>query len=131
MTTTLELFTTEERTLLEGRLHEERDAIVRRLGERRAALTAAAAREPDESDWASSSADQSLLARLADRDTKLLHEIDRALRKMQAGTYGVCELRGEPIGFDRLRVRPWTRHALAPKEEIERNKVDEPVEALR
>jgi DnaK suppressor protein len=81
------------------------------------------AREPDEGDWAASSADQSLLARLTDRDTKLLHEVDRAVAKLGGDTYGLCELTGDPIGFDRLWVRPWARHAVASKEQVERQKV--------
>jgi DnaK suppressor protein len=80
-------------------------------------------REPDDADWASSSADQSLLARLTDRDTKLLREVDRALGKLAGGGYGLCEATGDPIGFDRLWVRPWARHAVASKEQVERQRV--------
>jgi DnaK suppressor protein len=56
--------------------------------------------------------------------------VERALRKMEAGSYGVCELTGEPIGFERLRARPWSRHSLAAKERIEREDTDEPPEVL-
>jgi DnaK suppressor protein len=108
---------------LQARLVAERDAITGRLAERRSTLSRAVSREPDDSDWASSSADQSLLARLVDRDSKLLLEIERALRKIAAGTYGTCELTGDPIGFDRLSVRPWARHAVASKEQVERQRV--------
>jgi DnaK suppressor protein len=65
--------------------------------------------------------DQSLLARLVDRDAKLLDEIDRALLKMATGQYGLCEQSGDPIGFDRLKVRPWARYATAVKESRERS----------
>jgi DnaK suppressor protein len=110
-------------TELAGRLRSEREVLDRRIVERRRRLTTSFNdRHPDESDWASDSADQSLMARLTDRDSKLLREIDRALRKLEAGTYGICEISGDPIGFDRLMARPWARHALAIKEVVEREK---------
>jgi DnaK suppressor protein len=108
---------------LRTRLEAEREVIAARVAGRRRALAQPALRSPDDADWAADSADQSLLARLADRDAKLLHEIERALAKMDAGTYGVCEASGEPIGFARLWTRPWTRHAVAVKEERERQRV--------
>ena len=87
-------------------------------------------RQPDDADWAADSADQSLLARLVDRDAKLLGEVQWALRKIETGSYGVCEQTGEPIGFDRLRVRPWSRLSLAAKERVEREDTDEAPEVL-
>ena len=116
--------------LLNARLGEERDTLTRRLKERRERLLELANRQPDDADWAADSADQSLLARLVDRDAKLLGEVQRALRKVETGDYGVCELTGEPIGFDRLRVRPWSRHSLAAKERLEREDTEEAPEVL-
>jgi DnaK suppressor protein len=113
----------EQTERLRQRLQEERQKITGRLSDRRAALSRAASREPDDGDWASSSADQSLLARLTDRDSKLLSEVDRALAKLQGGGYGVDELTGDAIGFDRLWVRPWARHAVVSKERVERQRV--------
>jgi DnaK suppressor protein len=36
-----------------------------------------------------------------------LHDVDRALAKMEAGTYGTCERCGSPIGEERLEAIPW------------------------
>jgi DnaK suppressor protein len=118
--------TQEQLTRLHGLLHTERETLDRRILERRRRLTGLSDRRPDDADWAADSADQSLMARLTDRDSKLLREIDRALRKLEAGTYGVCELSGDPIGYDRLLVRPWSRHALVVKEMVEREKDKKP-----
>jgi DnaK suppressor protein len=41
------------------------------------------------------------------------HDIDDALAKMQAGSYGICEVGGEEIGFDRLVANPAARTCLA------------------
>ena len=106
---------------LGDRLRQEEALLTRRLAERRKALAVPALREPDDADWAAGSADQSLLVRLVDRDSKLLLEVRHALRKLADGAlFGLCERSGEPIGFERLWVRPWTRYAVAPKEEVER-----------
>lgn len=48
---------------------------------------------------------------VADRERALLGEIDRALAKLDAGTYGVSERTGEPIAYERLVAVPWTRVA--------------------
>ncbi len=36
-----------------------------------------------------------------------LHDVERALTKMAAGTYGTCERCGGPIGPERLEALPW------------------------
>jgi DnaK suppressor protein len=36
-----------------------------------------------------------------------LHDVDRALAKMDAGTYGTCERCGKPIAEERLEAIPW------------------------
>ena len=38
-----------------------------------------------------------------------LHDITRALEKMADGTYGVCEVSGDPIEDERLEVNPAAR----------------------
>lgn len=40
----------------------------------------------------------------------LLSEVDRALGKMDAGTYGVSEKTGAPIPYERLAAVPWARY---------------------
>lgn len=62
----------------------------------------------------------SATSRLQERDVTLLHEIDHALGKFAAGTYGVCEATGRPIGYPRLNLRPWTRFSLEHEESLER-----------
>ena len=114
--------TREQVALLRERLLADREAVGQWLAARRHALIDTTNRAADEADWASDSASQSLVARLVDRDAKLLREIEGALHRMALGTYGVCTLSGEPIGFDRLLFRPWTRHALAAKEGVERDR---------
>jgi DnaK suppressor protein len=102
-------------------LERARAEVQQRLASRRRLIREAAA-EPtgDEMDHALESTNRELWTRLMDRDSKLLAEIDHARSKLGAGRYGLCERTGEPIGFDRLNVRPWTRYAGAAKEIVER-----------
>jgi DnaK suppressor protein len=108
---------------LEERLQAERRKLASRLAARREALATPFLREPDDGDWATGTADQALLTRLLDRDGKLIHEIDRALGRVADGSYGTCELSGEPIGYERLLARPWARQAVAVRESVERRQV--------
>jgi DnaK suppressor protein len=79
----------------------------------------------DEIDIAQRSTDQAWLFRMADKDRKLLIEIEAALEKMHNGEYGVCEGTDEPIGFKRLELRPWTRYSVGYKEMLEREKAQQ------
>jgi DnaK suppressor protein len=76
----------------------------------------------DEIDIAQRSTDQAWLFRFADKERKLLIEIEAALEKMRTGEYGLCEGTDEPIGYKRLELRPWTRYSVGYKELLEREK---------
>jgi DnaK suppressor protein len=76
----------------------------------------------DEIDIAQRSTDQAWLFRFADKERKLLIEIEAALEKMRTGEYGICEGTDEPIGYKRLELRPWTRYSVGYKEMLEREK---------
>lgn len=76
----------------------------------------------DEVDLASATVEQNLTFRLLDRDRKLLGEIEHAIRKIDTGDFGFCEGTGEPIPKRRLEVRPWTRHSVKYKEQLEKRK---------
>jgi DnaK suppressor protein len=90
----------------------------------------------DEVDLASATVDQNLTFRLLDRDRKLLGEIDHAIQKIESGEFGYCEGTYEPIPKRRLELRPWCRHSVKYKEQLEkleksgRGLVDEDAELL-
>jgi len=75
---------------------------------------------PDEVDLASSEAEQSMSLRLRDRERVLLKKIDKTLKKIEDGNYGVCESCGEEIGQKRLEARPVTDLCIRCKEEQEK-----------
>jgi DnaK suppressor protein len=63
-------------------------------------------REPDLNDRASSETDWGIELRTRDRQRKLIAKIDAALRRIDEGEYGWCEVTGEPIGINRLIASP-------------------------
>jgi DnaK suppressor protein len=60
----------------------------------------------DEADRASRESDHSLELRTRDRYRKLIRKIEKALERIDDGSYGYCEDTGEPIGVQRLEARP-------------------------
>ncbi len=49
-----------------------------------------------------------------------LEEINAAIGRLDAGTYGVCELCGRPIGDERLEAMPAARYCLEDQARAER-----------
>jgi RNA polymerase-binding transcription factor DksA len=49
-------------------------------------------------------------------------EVNHALAKFDAGTYGICERCGRPIPLARLRVVPEARYDVEYKEQVEAGK---------
>ena len=49
---------------------------------------------------------------LMDSERKILAKINEALRRIEAGTYGICEGMGKPIAKARLKARPWARYCI-------------------
>ena len=50
---------------------------------------------------------------------ELLHEIDDALKRIDDGTYGTCELTGKSVGKARLDALPYARYCVEAKAEQE------------
>lgn len=75
---------------------------------------------PDEMDLASSEYLQSFQFRLRGREKTFLKKIERALNKIEEGTFGVCEECEEPISLKRLEARPETTLCIRCKEDQER-----------
>ena len=75
---------------------------------------------PDEMDLASSEYLQSFEFRLRGREKSLLSKLDLALKKIDDGNFGVCEICEEPIGKKRLEARPETSLCIKCKEDQER-----------
>ena len=77
-------------------------------------------REPDLNDRASSEPDWGIELRTRDRQRKLISKIDSALRRIEQGEYGWCEVTGDPIGLKRLIARPVATMTVEAQEAHER-----------
>ena len=78
-------------------------------------------REPDVTDRAASETDWSIELRTRDRQRKVISKIDAALRRIESGEYGYCEVTGEPISLQRLEARPIATMTLEAQERHERD----------
>jgi DnaK suppressor protein len=76
--------------------------------------------EPDLNDRASAETDWSIELRTRDRQRKLISKIDSALRRIESGDYGYCEVTGEPISLQRLEVRPTATMTVEAQEAHEK-----------
>ena len=71
---------------------------------------------PDVADRASEETERALELRTRDRQRKLVAKIDAALRRIEDGEYGYCEVTGEPISLKRLDARPIATISLEAQE---------------
>jgi DnaK suppressor protein len=76
--------------------------------------------QADEVDRASLETDKSLDLRTKDRARKLIVKIDKALERIEDGSYGYCEETGEEIGIERLIARPIATLCIEAQERHER-----------
>lgn len=76
----------------------------------------------DVADMATDNYDRELNIGLASNEQQLLNDIDVALKKIEDGTYGICEVYGTPIPKKRLLAMPYTRLSMRAQEEEEKNK---------
>ncbi len=75
---------------------------------------------PDPNDRATMETDRNFTLRIRDRERKLISKIDKALARIEDGSFGVCEECGEEISGGRLKARPVTTLCIECKEEQER-----------
>ena len=105
----------------ERRLRRERreayDALITAAGE----LAGCERHHPgDFLDDAATGAACGVLARLEERDRRVLTEIDAAEARLATSTYGVCEMCARAIPFERLRAIPSARLCVVCEELVER-----------
>ncbi len=71
-------------------------------------------------DHASTDRDRELALMLADREREKLTLVDDALKRIENGTYGICESCEEEIDKERLAAMPFTKLCLSCQEDLER-----------
>jgi DnaK suppressor protein len=111
-TTQLEFF----KTLLEQR----REALVNGASDTVVEMNDDDETFPDPNDRASLESDRNFTLRIRDRERKLISKIEKAIERIEDGSFGICEECGCEISARRLEARPVTTLCIACKEEQER-----------
>ena len=75
----------------------------------------------DEGDFASVSTDNMINEEILSAQQRELAEIDEALMKIENGTYGICEMCEEPIGMQRLKVKPFAKYCITCRQIAEKS----------
>ena len=109
-----------QRAYFRAKLMAWKEDLLRESHETLETLKSEPLREADVADRASSETDWSLELRTRDRQRKLCGKIDEALRRIEEGEYGYCEVTGEPISLGRLEARPIATMTVEAQERHER-----------
>lgn len=72
-----------------------------------------------QADAGSDAYDRDFALNLLSQEQDALYEIDEALKRIEAGTYGICEISGEKIPVERLEVIPFARCTVACQTQLE------------
>jgi len=75
----------------------------------------------DEGDFASVSTDNMINEEILSSQQRELEEIDEALEKIKKGAFGICEMCEEPIGMQRLKVKPFAKYCIACRQIAEKS----------
>ena len=75
---------------------------------------------PDPNDRASLESDRNFELRIRDRERKLILKMQEAIKRIDDGTFGICEACGGPISEKRLMARPVTTDCIDCKTKQEK-----------
>jgi len=98
-----------------------KNEILRKAQDTLVALQTESENHPDLADRASSETDRAIELRARDRQRKLIAKINAAIGRIDDGTYGYCEVTGEPISLRRLEARPIATMSIEAQEWHEKN----------
>jgi RNA polymerase-binding transcription factor DksA len=87
-----------------------------------------------QADAGSDAYDRDFALSLLSQEQDSLYEIDEALKRLESGSYGICEMSGKAIPHVRLEALPFTRYTVECQAEIEKrnrfSRVRQPVSSL-
>jgi DnaK suppressor protein len=74
-------------------------------------------------DAGTDSFDRDFALSMLSSDQDALYEIEEAIKRIESGAYGICELTGKPIPESRLEAIPWARFSADAQRQLEREGV--------
>lgn len=101
---------------IKEKLLKMKNEIMKNINETVEKMSRTKREEGDTTDMASLEEVNYMTFRLTSRETKFLRKIEETLRRIENGTYGICEVCGEEIPIERLKARPVTSMCLKCKE---------------
>ena len=87
-------------------LEQSLERLVEEASETLNGMSAEKALFPDPTDRAALESNRNFLLRIRDRERKLLVKIQETLKRIDDGTFGICQECGEDISESRLKARP-------------------------
>ena len=79
-------------------------------------------RDPSLSDQGTDTFDREFALNQLSSEQDVLFEIDEAIRRLENGSYGICEMSGDPINIERLQALPYVRYSITAQSEIEKGR---------
>ncbi len=111
----------EDIEVLKQKLLERKEQILKNINYNSKELDGLKGTEAsDEADHAIISTDVAIEEALSKKQMNELKEIEYALFKIDKGTYGICEMCEEPIGIERLKVKPQAKYCIVCREIAEK-----------
>ena len=77
-------------------------------------------RDPSLSDQGTDTFDREFALNQLSNEQDVLFEIDEAIRRIEKGTYGICEMYDLPINIERLEALPYVRYSIKAQSELEK-----------
>lgn len=74
-----------------------------------------------QADAGSDAYDRDFALSMLSKEQGSLYEIDEALKRIEDGNYGICEISEKPIKHERLEALPFTRYTVDCQAELEKN----------
>ena len=98
-------------------LETRKELIIKNIQESRDSIDSLKNTEcTDDVDYAEISSDSFKEGIIANQQVKELSEIEEALKRINAGTYGICEMCDETIALGRLRAKPFAKFCTPCRE---------------
>jgi DnaK suppressor protein len=111
------MLTKEQMKEFEIELLQQKEQVIKNIEEAKEHILIAQKQEPkDEGDLAILVSNADIDNRIMEQLYNELKEIDIALEKIKRGVYGICEMCEEPIGIERLKVKPFAKYCISCRE---------------
>ena len=81
-------------------------------------------RDPSLSDQGTDTFDREFALNQLSSEQDVLFEIDEAIRRIEKGVYGICEMTEEPINIERLEALPYVRYSIKAQSDIEKGQAN-------